>query len=553
MSLETSGPSAAEELEVDFDVFLSHSSKDRKTAAKIQKKLESIPESRLQRPRIRVFRDRTDLGAIPDLQKHLGETIARSGFILLLLTPNTVSSHWVKIELEYNAALPVPRPVIVAYTGAEWSELIRDFPEANGALGVEISSRRGNYWPEQIAAGIRDIPADRLIQRTKRARRRLTIQISAIVAGFVATILWLTSKVEVRREVLTGSDPSMVAELEFRSLRLDVLYDLRGNQSFPSETAFEFSRWRGRVPTPVGVPKSIYRGTGGVVNSGSPDKLLSIDGGRVVLMGEKGPGASRAMPREVPLLEPFVRPVPRFGPLAFDGDFLPNAMQDSDQNVWIYRNETWNQIIPESSPGSGKTSIFRDLMRKRWLFGSPAGLEALDDGSSECRRIFETTGASGPGTTAFGKDGYYWIGQDEASGNRGVARSFVMGLDLATLQPLVFEDPLEKFPETGGVHTVANFFWNLKLSSDGALLTGLSLSNRVSVWEARTGRLLLHAIDQNYNGLTAANISADGRYLALAEWGGRVLYFRKVLIIGGFDVLDLPLWLGRGMNGLKVP
>ncbi len=112
---------------------------------------------------------------------------------------------------------------------------------------------------------------------------------------------------------------------------------------------------------------------------------------------------------------------------------------------------------------------------------------------------------------------------------------------------------MARYPEQGGVHTQDNFFSRVSASDDGRFIVGLSASNRISVWERHTCRLVLHVQNNNFNALTAAALSADGCHLAYAEWNGRISFYRRTLVGAGFDVCDIPLWWGRSHDNVRIP
>jgi len=75
------------------EVFLSHSSKDRKVVAKIAETLRAhgIP----------VWYGETNLRGAQQWHDEIGKALARCDWFLIVLSPSSVRSQWVKRELHY--------------------------------------------------------------------------------------------------------------------------------------------------------------------------------------------------------------------------------------------------------------------------------------------------------------------------------------------------------------------------------------------------------------------------------------------------------------------
>jgi WD40 repeat protein len=85
----------------EYDAFLSYAHRDRQVTIAIQKGLHQIGR-RLGRLRaLRVFRDDTNLTASPDLWGKITEALDRSGYMIVVLSPQSAASHWVNEEVSY--------------------------------------------------------------------------------------------------------------------------------------------------------------------------------------------------------------------------------------------------------------------------------------------------------------------------------------------------------------------------------------------------------------------------------------------------------------------
>ncbi|MEO5913909.1 MAG: hypothetical protein ABIS50_06725 [Luteolibacter sp.] len=239
--------------------------------------------------------------------------------------------------------------------------------------------------------------------------------------------------------------------------------------------------------------------------------------------------------------------------MSFDSDDLPDAMQDSAGNLWIIVDGNWTIGLPASSDGAGGRSVVQgDFHERQWMICTGNGLERWDGRSDAPEVVVPGTPLNSAGSSLIANGKAFWVNSGPSDQETGLSDTSVEIVDLSTLRKTRADNPMELYPEQGGVHTRDNFFWKLGIGHGSELLTGLSRSNRASVWNTTTGKLVLHATDQNYTGLTASNISPDGRYLVLAEWNGRVSYYRAVLIVAGFDLIDLPLRMAHSANGLHI-
>jgi hypothetical protein len=75
------------------EVFLSHASRDRKCADAIAKVL--------RKHRVPVWYSRTHLRGAQQWQDEIGRTLKRCDWFIVILSPSSVKSMWVKRELSY--------------------------------------------------------------------------------------------------------------------------------------------------------------------------------------------------------------------------------------------------------------------------------------------------------------------------------------------------------------------------------------------------------------------------------------------------------------------
>src|ERR1700739_2390609 len=85
----------------EYNAVLSYAHRDRQVTIAIQKGLHQIGRRVGQLRALRVFRDDTNLAANPDLWGKITEALDRSGFMIVVLSPQSAASHWVNEEVRH--------------------------------------------------------------------------------------------------------------------------------------------------------------------------------------------------------------------------------------------------------------------------------------------------------------------------------------------------------------------------------------------------------------------------------------------------------------------
>src|ERR1700733_1097834 len=91
-------PAPAPERRKEFDAFLSYAHRNQEATAAIQKGLHQIGRRIGQLRALRVFRDTTNLEANPDLWAKILDGLDGSRFMIVMLSPQAATSHWVGEE-----------------------------------------------------------------------------------------------------------------------------------------------------------------------------------------------------------------------------------------------------------------------------------------------------------------------------------------------------------------------------------------------------------------------------------------------------------------------
>lgn len=196
---------------MNFLAFISYSRADQRLIGRLHRRLEAfrvprdlagspgkyglIPSS--LRP---IFLDRADLPAGVGLTDSLREAIKNSRFLIVVCTPNSSDSNWVKLEVnEFLKTHPISNALpVLWHEGKYLSDETMLFPEPLRHLDLLAADMREIQLPSgqvvgdgfdgavlKIAAGLLGVPLDRLVLR-QRARERKFLLLS-IIAALVMT------------------------------------------------------------------------------------------------------------------------------------------------------------------------------------------------------------------------------------------------------------------------------------------------------------------------------------------------------------------------------
>ncbi|WP_171982458.1 toll/interleukin-1 receptor domain-containing protein [Sphingomonas sp. LM7] len=211
----------AEEQEVvrQYRAFLSYSHKDAAVARLVHKRLESFHMPRrligkratgaLPARLAPIFLDREELSAGHDLSAKVRSALAGSQSLVVLCSPDSAASIWVRKEIETFRELHPDRPVLAAIVRGD---PVLCFPEALSAGGVEPLAadlrKEGDghrLGLLKLVAGLSEVDLDALVQRDaqRRIRRVMAVTAGALAAMLVMTVLTsfaLTARREAERQ-----------------------------------------------------------------------------------------------------------------------------------------------------------------------------------------------------------------------------------------------------------------------------------------------------------------------------------------------------------------
>lgn len=231
-----------------YDGFISYRHlDDADLAEKLQAALHRLAKSWWRRSSIRVFRDKTSLSASAGVTSSLHEALSRSRWLILLASPASAASIWVRREVEWWVANRAVSNILLVLTAGNiiWDREANDFsPDVTDCLPTALYGRfaeEPNHvdlrWATDrselglrhlrfraavldLAAPLHGKPKDELdsedLRQTRRARYIIRAGVSAIcllgVAASVAAYLALLNASAARRSEAAAISRQHAAE-----------------------------------------------------------------------------------------------------------------------------------------------------------------------------------------------------------------------------------------------------------------------------------------------------------------------------------------------------
>ena len=253
----------------DYDGFISYShAQDKPVAAALQTAVQRLGKPWYRRRALRIFRDDTSLSATPHLWPSIEQALARSRYLILLVSPQAAASPWVGKEVEYWLAHKSIDTFLLAVTDGEvgWEDKAGDFlwsaatplPLAlKGQFPAEpkwvdlrkyrggASARDGKFidLAADLAAAIHGTPKEDLLsQEVRQQRRALMLAWSA-----AASLLVLTAAAgwewQVARTQRAKAESALTAATGTADrLVFDLALELRNQPSMPVSLVLDILR-----------------------------------------------------------------------------------------------------------------------------------------------------------------------------------------------------------------------------------------------------------------------------------------------------------------------
>ena len=199
-----------------YDAFISYShGADSQTAAQLQRALQGIAKPWYRLRGMRVFRDETDLSAVPEGWPAIQAALAQSRFLLFMASKQAAASAWVAKELAYWVENRSTETLLIALTDGDivWENKRGDFDwQRTTSLPRQLSGafRSEPFWAElrwtneqqiltlrnpeflkavaKLAAPVRNLDLETLVSEDQRQHRR-TLRVAYGVAVALVTIL----------------------------------------------------------------------------------------------------------------------------------------------------------------------------------------------------------------------------------------------------------------------------------------------------------------------------------------------------------------------------
>jgi hypothetical protein len=253
----------------DYDGFISYShAQDKPVAAALQTAVQRLGKPWYRRRALRIFRDDTSLSATPHLWPSIEQALARSRYLILLVSPQAAASPWVGKEVEYWLAHKSIDTFLLAVTDGQvaWEDKAGDFiwsaasplPLAlKGQFPAEpkwvdlrkyrvgASARDGKFidLAADLAAAIHGTPKEDLLsQEVRQQRRALMLAWSA-----AASLLVLTAAAgwewQVARTQRAKAESALTAATGTADrLVFDLALELRSQPSMPVSLVLDILR-----------------------------------------------------------------------------------------------------------------------------------------------------------------------------------------------------------------------------------------------------------------------------------------------------------------------
>jgi len=230
-----------------YDGFISYShAADDLLAPRLQAGLQRFAKPWWKRRALRIFRDESSLSANPHLWSSITDALDKSGWFVLLLSPEAAESPWVNNEVEYWLEHKDPGRIIPVVTDGEftWSEADLDLestaapPALYGAFSdeprwvdlrfartdeqLDLNNPRFSAAVADIASAIRGVPKDELESEEVRQHRRTVrtawgagaaLLLLVLVAG-AAALFAIDQRNEAQQSALLASSNELALRAE---------------------------------------------------------------------------------------------------------------------------------------------------------------------------------------------------------------------------------------------------------------------------------------------------------------------------------------------------
>lgn len=228
-----------------YDAFISYSHRDMNWGRWLQRRLETfkIPKDMVSEEQtaknFRVFRDQTDLAGV-ELQTALRKELETSRFLIVICSPNSAASSWVNDEVvafHEMGRMDHVIPFIVEGEPESEDPSLECYPpglrssDGRHMLGANIQEIGKEKAFLKLVSIMLDVRFNRLVDREKQRRRRMTLtigSISAVTAAIVIGLLIHNAMISKRNHELSydAYNSALSAAFQYGSELEDELADV---------------------------------------------------------------------------------------------------------------------------------------------------------------------------------------------------------------------------------------------------------------------------------------------------------------------------------------
>lgn len=127
-----------EPINAGFDAFISYSgADDRVIVSQLQNRIENVAKKWYRAPMVRVFFDKASIAAGTKLWDRIEYGLSRASWLILIASPQSAHSTWVRKELEWWIANRSLDTIFIVHTDGDLS-----WDAANGCFSAELDRHR---------------------------------------------------------------------------------------------------------------------------------------------------------------------------------------------------------------------------------------------------------------------------------------------------------------------------------------------------------------------------------------------------------------------------
>ncbi|EXG82241.1 toll/interleukin-1 receptor domain-containing protein [Cryptosporangium arvum] len=168
-----------------YDLFISYNhGADSTTAEALQTDLQRFARPWWALRSLRVFRDQTDMAAGVELDDTAQAALSRSDWFLLLASPESANSRWVRHEVQWWLRNRDPSRLLVAWTSGTINWVGRDFAPSSTALPRDLY---GVFTRERVLVDLSTTPI--VDGRPRFDRQRLAMILAPVRERPMASLL----------------------------------------------------------------------------------------------------------------------------------------------------------------------------------------------------------------------------------------------------------------------------------------------------------------------------------------------------------------------------